>query len=157
MKSILLFLGITLVSLGLRAQQSADVVLKDGRVINVYHFGQYECNSTKFYHFGSKILIRGKYEDIVTDIKNYSDIKRIYLVDFKEGPASSVGNEKATIIIVKKNGVEVTLSDANISMSCYGGMDKYNQLKFQVKNPLDDKIYDTTVDTRDIKYIEFSK
>lgn len=157
MKSALLSLGIFFAAFFLNAQQPADIVLKDGRVINAYHFGQYECNNIKYFDFGSSIIIRGKYENIVTDIKKYKDIKRVYLVDFDEDPVTSVGNEKATIIILKKNGVEVTLSEATISLSCYGGMDKYNQLKFQEKNPIDDKVYDRIVDTKDIKYIEFAK
>ena len=77
------------------------------------------------------------------------------LQGFTKPPVASVGNEKGTITFTRKDGVTVTLDNAELLLSCYGAGDKYNQIKVQLINPLTDKLIETTVDVKDIKMINF--
>lgn len=153
---ILLISIITAFSLTLFAQQTdvpVQVNLKNGESINIKHFGQLKCGTNSYVE--NYILIRGKYLDSVTEIKDYKDIEKIILSGYTAEAAASVGNEKATVIIYKKNGVSVELTDTEIVMSCYGVGDLYNQLVLQMENPLTGKVAEKAIDTKDIQSIIF--
>jgi hypothetical protein len=127
--------------------------LKNGQSIDALHFGQIKCGTDSYSN--DYILIRGKYMDSVTEIKEYNDIEKIILEDYKSGPVASVGNEKGTLKIIKKNGVSVTLTDAEITMSCYGTGDLYNTIIVKMMNPLTNQAVEQTIETRNIQSIIF--
>jgi hypothetical protein len=137
----------------LKAETPADIHLKSGKTIHAHHFGQLTCNGTRY--FKNFIMIKGKYEGVVSEIKEYHDIKRIDLLDFEEPPLSTGENERGKISIEKKNGISFILDDAEITLSCYGVDEKYNQLQVQIINPVTEKPTETTIDTQDIDYILF--
>jgi hypothetical protein len=129
------------------------ITMKNGETLDAIHFGQLKCG--KEIYSENYIIIRGKYGDAVTEIKDYKDIEKIVLEGYKEEPATSVGNEKGTLRIFKKDGVAATLTDAEIVMSCYGPGDKYNELIVQVMNPLTNQPSEQSVETRNIQSIIF--
>lgn len=133
--------------------QPAIIILKDGATLEIHHFGQLQCG--KDVYSQDYIIIRGKFMDAVTEIKDYKDIEKIVLENYKLSPAASVGNEKGTLKIIKKNGVSAILTDAEITMSCYGPGDKYNVLIVQIMNPLTDVPSEQTIETREIQSIIF--
>ena len=145
-----------LLSLIGRAQKTETPVLinlKNGQSIDAVHFGQLKCGTDSY--STDYILIRGKYMDSVTEIKDYGDIEKIVLEGYKEGPIASVGNEKGTLRIFKKNGVSVTLTEAEITMSCYGVGDLYNTVIVKMINPLTNQAVEQTIETRNIQSIIF--
>lgn len=154
MKNIILALFAATISVLASGQNTpARIVMKSGETLDVHHFGQLDCSGNTYTK--KFTLIKGKYAGIVTEISDYRDIKKITLIGFSKSPMPSVGNEKGMINILKRNGVSVTLEEAEISLSCYGGDEKYNQLEVQIKHPLNDKIVETMVQTKDIDYILF--
>jgi hypothetical protein len=134
-------------------KQPVLITLKNGETVDAIHFGQLKCG--KEIYSENYIFIRGKYMDAVTEIKDFKDIEKIVLEGYKEAPATSVGNEKGTLRIFKKDGVSVTLNDAELVMSCYGPGDKYNELTVQIMNPLTDQPSEQSVETRNIQSIIF--
>jgi hypothetical protein len=133
----------------------ALIKLKDGGHVDVYHFGQLECNKTRY--FDSYIMLKGRYENIPTEIKDYNTISKMVLIGFEDPPVASVGNEKARITVYKRNGVIVDLVEAELFLSCYGVDEKYNQIKVQIMNPLTEKIVERTINVRDIDSIIFKE
>jgi hypothetical protein len=129
------------------------VNLKDGKSIDAIHFGQLKCG--KEIYSENFIIVRGKFMDSPTEIKEYRDIEKIVLEGYNEPAAASVGNEKGTLHILKKNGVSVTLTDAELAMSCYAPGDQYNTIVVQVLNPLTDQPSEQTFDVKDIQSILF--
>ena len=129
------------------------IKLKDGSTVNAYHFGQLECNKSKY--FDSFIMLRGRYEDIPTEIKDYKSISKLVLVDFDAPPVASIGNQKARITVYKRNGLVVDLFEAELFISCFDSDEKYNQIKVQIMNPLTEKIVERTIDVQDIESIVF--
>jgi hypothetical protein len=127
--------------------------LKNGQSIDALHFGQLKCGTDSYSN--DYILIRGKYMDIVTEIKDYKDIEKIVLEGYKAAPVATVGNEKGTVKIFKKNGVAVSLTEAEITMSCYGVGDLYNTIIVKVMNPLTNQPVEQTIETRNIQSIIF--
>lgn len=155
-KTVLLLICLSFGILKLTAQNNltpCKIVLKNGTSINAYHFGQKDCSSKSY--FEKYILIKGKYEGQVTEIKNYNDIAKIELRDFTEDPIVTGENETGDIAIYKTNGVAVTLKDASISLACYGLNELKNQLRVQMQNPINNSIFDKPIDTKDINYILF--
>ena len=141
-------------SLAVYAQNiPVQITLKDGRSMKAHHFGQVDCSGKTY--FDNYILVKGKYNNLITELKDYSKVSRIELIDFDEPSKLTGDNEKGQIIVSKKNGVSVTLEDATITLSCYGIDEKINQLQFQMINPLTDKIDELKLDTKDIVSIEF--
>ena len=140
------------------AAQNGDspalVNLKTGKTIDVKHFGPLKCGS-KSMLMDNYIIIRGKYMDIMTEITKYHDVEKIVPVDFKADPVTSVGNEKAIIRIYKKNGVAVSLEEAEFALSCYGPEDKYNTIVVQILNPLTNKVNEMTINVNEISSIIF--
>ncbi|MFW6222246.1 MAG: hypothetical protein ACOC3T_01405 [Bacteroidota bacterium] len=107
MKKIVVLLFAVLPAWLVAQNLPAHITLKEGKAIDVYDFAQLDCSGKR--HFDNHILIKGMYNDIVTEIKDYSNISRIELQGFTE-PAKLTGdNERGTIIITKKNGVSVPL------------------------------------------------
>ena len=151
-----LFLSLLLVT-GIVAygQNNAPVQvnLKNGESFNAKHFGQLKCGTNSF--VDNYILIRGKYLGAVTEIIDYTDVEKIVFSGYSADPAPSVGNEKATVIIYKKNGVSVELTDTEVVMSCYGVGDLYNQIILQIENPLTGKVAEKAVATKDLKSVVF--
>jgi len=131
----------------------ASIILKEGESIMAHHFGQKECNGNEFYT--GYIILKGKYMDMITEIKDYKDISKMELIGFKKEPENSTANEKAQIVVHKKNGITVTLEDAELILSCMGSDEKYNQIKVQVINPLTEKIVEKNINVMDIKTIVF--
>lgn len=153
-----LILPIFLLSLAVSvyAQQvktPCTVNMKDGKSIEAIHFGQLQCG--KDVYGENYVIVRGKYMDSPTEIKEYKDIARIVPEGYSDAPAASVGNEKGSLIIHKKSGVSVTLEEAELAMSCYAPGDKYNTLVVQIFNPLTEKATEQTIDTKDIQSIVF--
>ena len=152
------FLTVLTLILGLSAygqthKQPVVINLKDGKSIDAIHFGQLKCD--KEIYADNYIIIRGKYMGAVTEMKNFSEIEKIVPEGYSEAPASSVGNEKGTLRIFKKDGVSVTLEEAELVMSCYGPGDKYNEIVVQILNPLTNQPAEQTIETRNIQSIIF--
>ena len=135
------------------AQTPVVITLKNGKTIDVHHFGQLNCNGVRYQR--SYIIVKGDYNGVSTELKDYSKIASMELQGFTKPPVVSVGNEKGKITFIRKDGVTVTLDNAELLLSCYGAGDKYNQIKVQLINPLTDKLIETTVDVKDIKMINF--
>jgi hypothetical protein len=148
-----MLLFISLIGKGQKIDTPVLINLKNGQSINALHFGQIKCGTDTYSN--DYILIRGKYMESVTEIKEYSDIEKIVLEGYKEPPAASIGNEKGTLHIYKKNGVSVALTDAEITMSCYGVGDLYNTIIVKVMNPLNNQAIEQTIETRNIQSIIF--
>ncbi len=152
----LLFAALLIIAPSINAQQNlqaATIILKDGTTLEIHHFGQLQCG--KDVYSDDYILVRGKFMDAVTEIKDYKDIEKIVLVDYSKAPVATVGNEKGTLKIIKKNGVSATLTEAEVTMSCYGPGDKYNVLVVQIINPLTNAPSEQPIETREIQSIIF--
>lgn len=132
----------------------ATIKLKDGKTIDAYHFGKLACESNQW--ASTYTTLKGKYNGSPTEISDYTDISKLVLSDFTQPPTSSVGNQKGKITVLKKNGVNVMLDDAELVMSCYGPNDKYNEIHIQVINPLTDKAVDMSIDINNIESITFN-
>ncbi len=130
-----------------------NIIMKEGGNILAQHFGQGECDGNDMYT--GYILLKGKYMDLITEMKDYSTISKLELIGFTKEPASSVGNEKGKIVVYKKNGITVTLEEAELIISCMGNNEYYNQIKVQVLNPVTEKVVEKSIDVRDIKTIIF--
>ena len=134
-------------------KQPVLVILKSGENIDAVHFGQLRCG--KEVYGENYILVRGKFMNSPTEIKDYKDIEKIVPIDFTAAPVASIGNEKGTLNITKKDGRSVTLKDAELVMSCYAPGDRYNEIVVQVMNPLTDKVTEYAIETRQIQSIIF--
>lgn len=156
MKKIVLFGALLLMVSSVFAQNNltpAKIVLKNGDVINVYNFAQNDCSSKDY--FEKYILLKGKYEGEVTEVKDYTGITKIELRGFEADPVLTGDHETGDIAVYKSNGVAVTLKDATLTLSCYGHQELKNQLKVQMLNPINDKVFDKPVDLKNINYILF--
>jgi hypothetical protein len=154
-KILLTFWGITIGLFTIAQQVDVPVIinLKDGKSIEAAHFGQDKCGTDNFSN--DYVLIRGKYMNALTEIKDYSDIEKIVLIGYKEKPVASIGNEKGKVQLTKKNGVAVTLEEAEISMSCYGVGDMYNTIVVKIINPLTNQSAEQIIETKNIQSIIF--
>jgi hypothetical protein len=133
----------------------AEIVMKDGKRVNIHHLGQATCNGDIFHN--GYLLIIGEYDGMKTELKDFSKIKSIELIGFEEEPSKTDNNEKANIRLEKTNGVIFTLENAEIGMACYGAGDKHNQLKLQVINPVTEKADEKLIDTKEISRIIIRK
>jgi len=143
-------------SISLMAQNPkvpVTIILKDGKSIDAIHFGQLKCGKETY--SDNYMIIRGKYMGAVTEMKDFKELEKIVLEGYTAPPVASVGNEKGTLIIQKKNGVTVTLEEAELVMSCYGPGDKYNELIVQIQNPLTNQPSEQAVETQNIQSIIF--
>lgn len=138
---------------GQTTKQPVQLNLKSGESVDAIHFGQLKCG--KEIYGDNYIILKGKYMNAVTEIRDFRDIEKIILVGYKEAPTASLGNEKGKLNIIKKNGVEVTMDDAEIVMSCYSTGDNYNTLIVQILNPLSNQPSEFTVETRNLHSIIF--
>ena len=145
-----LFIGITCFS---QTLVPVSIILKEGETVLARHFGQAECDGNQFYT--GYIMLRGKYLDTMTEMKDYSSISKLELVGFTEAPAQSVGNQKGKIIVHKKSGLVVQLDDAELVVSCLGSDELYNQIKVQLINPITEKVVEKAIATNEISYIIF--
>jgi len=148
-----LFIAFSMYIAAQTVKQPVLVTLKNGETLDAMHFGQIKCG--KEIYGDNYIIIRGKFMDSVTEIKDYKDIEKIVLEGYKEEPVASVGNEKGTLRIFKKDGVSVSLTEAELVMSCYGPGDRYNELIVQLMNPLTNQPSEQAVETRMIQSIIF--
>jgi hypothetical protein len=131
----------------------ATIRLKDGKNIEVVHFGKLKCESNPY--AATFTILRGKYNGGYTEINDYKDISKLVLSGFTASPAPSVGNQKASITAIKKSGVSVPLDDAELVMSCYGPSDRYNEIHVQIINPLTEQKVDLAVEIKNIESITF--
>lgn len=131
----------------------ATIKLKDGKVIEAYHFGKLKCESNVY--MTNFTILKGKFHNSHTEIKDFKDISKLILTGFTASPAPSVGNQKGTISVIKKNGVTVQLEEAELVMSCFNPADKYNELHVQVINPLTEEKNNVVVEMRNIESITF--
>ncbi len=157
MKTLLtLFLAsISLVIFSQRVDTPVQINLKDGGSIDAKHFGQLKCGDGSILA-DNYILIRGMFMGNVTELTDYKDIEKIILEGFTEEPKkSAAGNEKSTIYVQKRNGKTFTLEDAEITLSCYGTGDRYNELVVQIENPITDQVGESTVPVKNISSIIF--
>ncbi len=134
-------------------KQPVLITLKNGETLDAVHFGQLKCG--KEIYSDNYIIIRGKFMNAVTEIKDYKEIEKIVLEGYKKEPVNSVGNELGTLRITKKDGVQVTLTEAEIAMSCYAPGDRYNEIVVQVFNPLTNQPSEQPVEVRKIQSIVF--
>lgn len=154
-KILLMCVLLTLSAVGFAQsnKQACVVKMKSGETIDAIHFGQLKCGKTAY--VSNYIIVRGKFMDNPTEIKEYRDIEKIVPIGFDDAPVASVGNEKGVVRITKRNGVEVSLEDSEIVMSCYGTGDKYNTIVVQIMNPLTNELAEKTIETRNIESIIF--
>jgi hypothetical protein len=131
----------------------ATIRLKDGKIIEAYHFGKLKCESNNY--ASNFTILKGKFHDTHTEISEYNDISKLIFTGFTDAPAPSVGNQKGSITVIKKNGVNVQLSEAELMMSCFNPADRYNEIHVQVINPLNDKKTDVAIEMRKIESITF--
>lgn len=148
---IILAMGLSVTAQNIK--QPVLIILKNGESIDAIHFGQLKCG--KEIYSNNYIIIRGKYMDAVTEIKEFSEIEKIVPEGYTEAPVASVGNEHGSLRIIKKNGTSVTLEDAELVMSCYGPGDKYNELIVQILNPLTNQSAEQSIEVRNIQSIIF--
>lgn len=127
--------------------------LKDGKSIDAIHFGQLKCGKETY--SDNYMIIRGKFMGAVTEIKDFKEFEKIVLEGYSAAPVTSVGNEKGTLIIHKKDGVSVTLEEAELVMSCYGHGDMYNTIVVQIFNPLTNQPSEQVIETQNIQSIIF--
>jgi hypothetical protein len=149
--SILLF-GIFCLSSG-QSPVKATIRLKNGKVIDVRHFGKLKCESNQY--AATYTILRGKFSGSHTEISDYKGIDKLILSDFTDPPVSSKGNQKGKITVIKKGGVNVPLDAAELVMSCFGPSDRYNEIHVQILNPLTDKLIDMAVEMNQIESISF--
>lgn len=129
------------------------VYLNNGNTIEAKHFGQLDCNGNLY--FDNYILVKGKFNNQFMELKDYSKISSIEFQGFKKSPTPTGENEKGTLILTRKNGVRVTLEEANIALSCYGVEEQYNELQLQTVNPLTDEVIEAKINVKDIQRIVF--
>jgi len=131
----------------------AVIHLKNGKTIEVYHFGKLTCESNRYNE--TFTILRGKYSGSHTEISDYKDVSKLILSGFNAPPVASTGNQKAKITVIKTSGVSVPLEEAELAMSCFGPADKYNEIHVQIINPLTEKAVDLAVEMRTIESITF--
>jgi hypothetical protein len=131
----------------------AIIRLKDGKTIDAVHFGKLNCESNPY--VGTSTTLRGKFSGSLTEINDYKDISKLIFSGFTLAPVASVGNQKAMITVIKKNGVSVPLEEAELVMSCYGPADRYNEIHVQILNPLTNVKVDMTIEVRNIESVTF--
>jgi hypothetical protein len=131
----------------------AAIHLKDGKTIEVHHFGKLTCESNRY--APTFTILRGKYNGSHTEISDFKDISKLVLTGFTVAPAASVGNQKGSITAVKKNGLSVPLEEAELVMSCFGPADRYNEIHVQIINPLTEQKADIAIEVRNIESINF--
>jgi hypothetical protein len=131
----------------------ATIRLKDGKTIEAHHFGKLKCESNSY--ASTYTILKGKYNGSYTEINDYKDISKLVLTGFTASPAPSVGNQKGKITAVKKNGVSVTLDEAELAMSCINPADRYNEIHVQVINPLTEQKADLAIEVKNIESITF--
>jgi hypothetical protein len=155
MRTMIFGVLLSLFSLSSFAQNPVKAVirLRDGKSIEVHHFGKLTCESNPYAE--TFTTLRGKYLGSPTEISDYKDISKLVLTGFSAPPVSSTGNQKGNISVIKKNGVSVPLEEAELAMSCFGPRDKYNEIHVQIINPLTDKAVDLAVEIRNIDSITF--
>jgi len=131
----------------------ATVTMKDGSKLEIYHFGRLICESNRYAE--TYTTLRGKFNQSPTEIMDYTEIHQLVLEGFKDAPMRAANNEKGQITVIRKNGVKVTLEDAELVMSCYGAGELFNQIKVQVINPLTDKAVENIIEIKEIASITF--
>lgn len=131
----------------------ATIQLKDGKSVNVHHFGKLACESNRY--AATFTILRGTFSGSHTEISDYKDISKLVLNGFNSPPVASTGNQKGKITVIKKNGVSVPLEEAELAMSCFGPSDRYNEIHVQIINPLTEKAVDMSIAIRNIEFISF--
>jgi hypothetical protein len=154
-KSFIALVIFSLFSFAVSGQKNvpATVTLKDGTSIDVYHFGKLSCESNPYAE--TYTHVRGKFSQSPTEINNYADISQLILAGFSDPPMRAAGNQKGHITLVRKNGVKVTLEEAELVMSCYGAGELFNQIKVQILNPLTGKPAEQTIEVKEIASVTF--
>ena len=152
-KSILTSILIVLCITAYSQKTPVRIIMKDGETQKGVHFGQLKCGKDSYRD--NYIMLKGTYNGNSQEITDYSNIAKIVLEGYSLPPAMSVGNEKATLRIYKKDGLMVTLTEAELVMSCYAAGDLYNQIVIQAINPLTEKVEEVTLDVKDIQSINF--
>jgi hypothetical protein len=153
LSAITILLCITLNAALSQSPVKAVIKLRDGKVIEAYHFGKLKCETNTY--ASNYTILKGKFQGSHTEISDYRDISKLILTGFTDAPAPSVGNQKGTITAVRKNGVSVMLDEAELIMSCFNPKDRYNEIHVQVINPLTDKKADVAIEMKNIESITF--
>ncbi len=153
MKNILF--GVLLVfSISVFSQKTpVMIIMKDGKTHEGVHFGQLKCGKDSYRD--NFIILKGIYNGNSQEIKDYRKISKLVLEGFSASPVASVGNQKGTIRVFRRDGVSVTLTEAELVMSCYAAGDLYNQIVIQSINPLTDAVEEVTLDMKDIQSVNF--
>ena len=150
--SILFLAGIFTLS-SAQSAVKATIRLKNGKVIDVRHFGKMKCESNQY--DGTFTILRGQFSGSHTEISDYKGIDKLVFTGFTDPPVSSKGNQKGKITVIKKGGVNAVLDEAELVMSCFGPSDRYNEIHVQIMNPLTDKPVDMAVEMNQIESISF--
>jgi hypothetical protein len=150
---VIILLSSTLIGAYCQSPVKAVIYLKDGKKIEVHHFGKLKCESNAY--ASTYTILKGKYQGSHTEISDYKDISKLELSGFSTPPAASVGNQKGTITAVKKNGLTVQLEDAELVMSCFNPADRYNEIHVQIINPLTNQKADVAIEMKNIASITF--
>ncbi|MEC3908740.1 hypothetical protein VOI54_17060 [Tamlana sp. 2201CG12-4] len=159
MKKLILLLALCF-SPFLKAQEKVPckITLKDGKTISVSHFGHLTCGGRVDKHpYKNYMRVLGVYEGQNLDIRKYSTIRKIELIDFYNSPERGYGSkpEKSIIKFYKKDGNVFTLQKAFLNNNCYGSPDRFNQIRLIVLNPITESRGEILVDIKNIKYIHF--
>jgi len=154
-KSFIALLILSLLSIAVNGQKNvpATVTLKDGSRMEIYHFGKLVCESNQYAE--TFTIVRGKFSQSPTEIKNWDDFSQLILEGFTDPPMRAASSQKALITVVRKNGIKATLEEAELVMSCYGAGELFNQIKVQILNPLTGKPAEQTIEVKEIASISF--
>ena len=83
MKKITLFvflLSATATAILCQSPVKAIIHLKDGKTVEVHHFGKLKCESNSY--ASTFTILKGKYNGIHTEISDYKDISKLVLYRF---------------------------------------------------------------------------
>jgi hypothetical protein len=150
---LILLISTTLLTVKAQSPVKALIKLKDGKTVEAYHFGKLKCESNAY--ASTFTILKGTFHGSFTEINDYKDISRLELSGFTADPVPSAGNQKASITVIKKDGVTVKLEDAELLMSCFNPSDKYNEIHVQLVNPLTNQKTDLGIPMKDIASINF--
>ena len=157
MKTLLTIIALS-VSTMCYGQLSAKIHLKNGRIIEVYHFGQMGQGKTVEPDFKTyAILMKGAfYGQEMTFYKtaDYHKISKIALTDYDQDE-EQCPREKGTIVITKTDGKVFSLENTVINNGKTHSLNKCNNIVVAVINPLTEQTMETAIALNEISYISF--
>lgn len=142
------------------SQLSAEIHLKDGRIIDVYHLGQMGYGKKVDADFEKyAILIKGNYfsqEMKFYRTGEYNKFREITLQGFSK-EAGECPDQKGAILLQRKNGKQFKLTDCIITNGKTHYLKECNSIVVAMRNPVTDQIHETSIPLKDINYIILAK